>query len=551
VEGKQPVYFRLALGEADSNNPFFGYKTTAYYVFSLVYDTLFEYDEKHENINYKLLTSMDVSDDGLTYTLHVRDDIKWHDGQKLTANDVAFTLEMTPQYSYAFSYDTANIDPSSVTVVDENTVQFKVYEDANGFLEYLAGIPVVPEHIWGQYLRSDKPDSVYEVEATPENMVGTGLYKYYSADDTSCVLQLNKDYWGGTSAADVVVIEYKLADDSLLAALQSGELDGTQSVVASAVDTVKTDKNLSCINGLTFGFNGIGFNLHDRAQGSTENPTLLIRDVRQAIDYCVPRKYLVQMAYGGLGLPQVSFLNPNSKGYYDIASNYSGYRDSDAADSVDQAIALLEGAGFTYNASGQPYSAADKEAKAVRYNAAGENLQYRLFIESDNVSYDSIATLVQNKCAEAGIGIEISRYDQSTLWSYTDKWDYDMYIIEWNGYVDPDFACALFAWDNGKYCYINGNGYNDSGYSNTHYDDLYYKQRYTHDAQERMQTLEEMQKIVYDDVPYIVLGNYFYAQVINSSRWSGYKQLPAFSDYGLIFDTATFRYNLLHMTYKG
>ena len=546
----QPVYFRIALGESDSCNPFYGYKTSAYYVFSLVYDTLFEYDESHENINYKLLKSMDVSDDGLTYTLHVRDDIQWQDGEKLTADDVAFTLQMTPQYSYAFTYDTANINPDSVAVVDESTVQFQVYEDANGFLEYLSGIPVVPKHIWDQHLSSDNPDSVYEVEPTPENMVGTGLYKFYSADETSCVLQLNKNYWGGTSAADVVVLEYKLADDSLLAALQSGELDGAQSVTASAVDTVKADKNLDCVYGLTFGFEGIGFNLHDISAGATENPALLNRTVRQAIDYCVPRKYLSEMAYGGLGMPGSSFLNPNSIGYYDIAANYEGYRDGDAADNVDRAIALLEGAGFTLNAAGQPYGEADRTAQAVRYNADGQNLQFRLFIESDKVDDDSAASLIQKECAEAGIGIEISRYDQSTLWSYTDALDYDMYIIEWGGYVDADFACALFAWDDGKFDYA-GDGYNDSGYSNPQYDDLYYQQRYTHDPAERVRILEEMQKIIYDDVPYIILGDYYYAQVINSSRWSGYKQLPAFSDCGMIFDQTSFRYNLLHMTYHG
>ena len=106
---------------------------------------------------------------------------------------------------------------------------------------------------------------------------------------------------------------------------------------------------------------------------------------------------------------------------------YSGFRDSDADGNIASAVALLESAGFTLNASGQPYGDADVTAGTPRYNAAGQSLSFRIFVESDNVSYDSCATLIAAQCAKAGIQLNISRYDQSTLWSYTDARDYDMF----------------------------------------------------------------------------------------------------------------------------
>lgn len=545
----EPVYFRLGVGEADSYNPFFGYKTVAYYGFALVYDPLFNFEPDYETIDYRLATSYDVSADGLTYTFHLREGVKWTDGEPFTADDVAFTLTYTPKYSSAFSYDTSNIDTDSIKVVDEHTVQFNVFEDANGFLGYLAGVPIVPKHIWSQYLESDNPESVYDVKCTTDNMVGTGLYKYYSEDESSAVFQLNKDYWGDKGDADVVVLEYNIADDAALAALQSGELDGAQSVIPSAVDALKSDKSLDYCLGMSFGFFGIGMNLHTADEGSTANPALQVREVRQAIDWCTQRQYLMQMAYSGLGAANWSFLTPNDKYYYDM-HQYSGFRDSDADGNIASAVALLESAGFTLNASGQPYGDADVTAGTPRYNAAGQSLSFRIFVESDNVSYDSCATLIAAQCAKAGIQLNISRYDQSTLWSYTDARDYDMYLIEWAGYRDPDFCAALFAWDDGKFDYA-GSGYNDSGYANDHYDELYYKQRYAHDESERRAALDEMQQIVYDDCPYIILGSYYYIQAVNSSRWSGYARFPSDSEYGMMYDYNIFRYNLQHMKYVG
>lgn len=548
------VYFRMGLGESDSLNPWLGYNNTALYFFALLYDTLFCLDNTYEGLEYRLATSFDLSDDGLTYTLHLREGVKWHDGEDFNADDVVFSLKNIPPYSYAWGYDLANLDTESVTKIDDYTVQFSVYEYLNGFEEYMCFVAMLPEHIWGQYfVDEDTAATVYEVAATTENLIGTGLYKFYAEDETACTMTLNANYWGGTSDADVVVLQYNTSGDTVLAALQSGDLDGEDQIVDSAVDTMESDPNVDYRYVGSLGMDALCFNIHEG--GGTGNPLLMIKEVRQAIDYCTPRKYLMDMAFGGHGDTSESILSNVSNYWYDLSQD-ANYRDSNADDAVDNAIALLEAQGFTFNASGAEYSDADKAAGAPRYNAAGDGLIFRFYVESDAVTDDAAAVIIKGQCAKAGIQMDLSYYDQSTLWSVCETWDYDMYICEWGGYIDPDFHLAMFAWFDGGYAYSNedgsyGDGYNDSGYNNPEYDQLLLDQRTTRSDEERHEIVNKMQQIVYEDVPYIRLGNLTSVQAINSAKWANYITIPTTSEYGALFDSSILRVNLLTMEYIG
>jgi peptide/nickel transport system substrate-binding protein len=555
------VYFRFGFGDQpDSLNPYYGTHTVTYYVFSSIYDTLFTRDADY-NLANSLCTGYEtqVNDDGTcTYTMTVRDDVKWHDGEKFTANDVAFTLYSTYYWSYAHSYDVLFLDPDSIEVVNDTTLKFTVESDYPYITEYLSVCPIYPEHVWKQYFTDDAGNwlatddetafAAREAELTTENMVGTGPFKWYAADDTACTLVRNDGYWNGKSGIGALVYVYNVSEP--LTAVQNGELDTCMNMTASALDAIKSDPNFDYAHSMNYGFNCISFNLNAPDAGSSANQLIQIKEVRQAIDYCTPRDYILDMTYDGLGVAGDSLLSSNDSYYDNLRANYAGYRDSNAADSVERAIALLESAGFTYNASGAAYSDADKAAGAMRYNAAGEALSFRLYYDSNNMEDQDTCTIVQETCKKAGIELSVQGFDQATLWDYCDAYDYDMYIVEWGAYVDPSFSLSLFQWEDGYWAYA-ANGYNETGYANGEYDQLFNEQLYTKDDAQRRQLVNRMQEIVYEDCPMVILGYYYYLQPINSAKWQGYSQLPQGNEYGLMWDYTTMPYQLLHLQYIG
>src|SRR5688572_16211810 len=167
-----PVVVRVGwAGSPDTLNPGTAVLSEAYTVFALVYDTIYEYQLDG---TYKLdvAESGEVSDDGLTWTFKIRDGINFHDGQPMTANDVAFSVNLyknNEDYIYLNAY-TANFD--TIEATDEITVVITL-TDAVPNMDYLLSyLYIVPEHAWGE--NAEAPASV---EFENLEMIGTGPFK--------------------------------------------------------------------------------------------------------------------------------------------------------------------------------------------------------------------------------------------------------------------------------------------------------------------------------------------------------------------------------------
>ena len=132
--------------DPDNLNPFIGWASASFEVWSLNYDQLVGWDpEDFSSDDSGLATSWDVSPDGKTYTFHLRDGVKWQDGEPFTADDVAFTYNyIVKNDMYAFSIGTAGIEEARV--VDPLTVQIVCSEPKADLLRIW--IPILPRHIW-------------------------------------------------------------------------------------------------------------------------------------------------------------------------------------------------------------------------------------------------------------------------------------------------------------------------------------------------------------------------------------------------------------------
>lgn len=186
-------------------------------------------DNTHEPL---LAESWEISDDGCTYTLHLRDDVYFHNGDKMTAEDVAFTLNSTGHTS-AGAAQLANYD--NTEVIDDTTVAIHLTNPYGPFLNALCG----------RYaLIVDK--SLYEEigeDAYNEAPVGTGPYKFVSrVSGDRITLESNEEYWGG--APSIKHVNYMVMSDTntQMISLENGDVDVLINANVSSLTRLQTDK---------------------------------------------------------------------------------------------------------------------------------------------------------------------------------------------------------------------------------------------------------------------------------------------------------------------
>lgn len=156
-----------------------------------------------------LATDYSVSEDGLTWTFHIRDDVKFTDGEPLTASDVAFTFN-TALATPNSEADLSMLD--SVEAPDDTTVIFHMSKPYNAFLYTLAVFGIVPEHC-------------YDEATYGENPVGSGRYMLTQWDKgQQVVLEANPDYYGDEVQMKKVIVLF-MEEDAALAAVKAGQVD--------------------------------------------------------------------------------------------------------------------------------------------------------------------------------------------------------------------------------------------------------------------------------------------------------------------------------------
>ena len=175
----------------------------------LLFDGLMGHDE-HNKVVPALAEKYDLDEETNTYTFKLRKGVKWHDGNKLTAEDVKFTIDaiMDPdnESEIASNYE----DVEKIDVKDDRTISFKLKDPNVAFLEYMT-IGILPKHLLeGKNMQED------DYFKAP---IGTGPYKFVSWDEgQSIVLKKNEDYWNGEPNIDEII--FKIVPDDNAKALQ-------------------------------------------------------------------------------------------------------------------------------------------------------------------------------------------------------------------------------------------------------------------------------------------------------------------------------------------
>jgi len=481
-------------GYPDSLNPGNGVLSEAYTIYELVYDTPLAVNAAGEYVP-ELATewTVDEGEDVTTYTLTIRDDATFHDGDDLTAEDVAFTMQLykdTEDFPFLPSYVTPF---DTIEATDETTVTLTTAAPIANFEASMAFIYVLPMHIW---------ESVEDaVEFGNDEMIGSGPFMLSEASQGEFVqLAAYADHWGAPPNVDEVIFQSYEADDARVTALTTGQIDAMLDVPETAIPSLQNEENITVhIADVAAGgsLTDIFFNIVEDENCPPEDgvcsghPALRDVAVRQALAHATDKEQLVTIATSGTGSPGLSLVPPGLGEFY--ASEVEDY-----AFDIDAANALLDEAGYE-----------DSDGDGVREclpDQDCETLTFRLNYPSDATTGAAESEVVQATWEQIGVVVNIQVLDPDALTAVCcPGFDFDVMMWGWGSDPDPAFLLGV------ALCSEIPSGFSETGYCNPAYDELYDAQAIETDRAARVEMIHEMQQILMDDVPYII--PYYYPSI--------------------------------------
>ncbi|WII39995.1 ABC transporter substrate-binding protein [Paenibacillus thiaminolyticus] len=447
---------------------------------SFLFDTLTWKDDT--GIIPWLAASWKVSEDGLRYTFTLERDVKWHDGTALSAEDVVFTFEYLKMHPFPWTGDLSQI--KSVTSPGDGTVEFQLNNKYAPFLTDLVGImPIIPKHVWEKV--SD-PIAYRD----PSALVGTGPFtlKQYDEKSGQYWFTANESYFkGSVNVKDVAYIDVK----NKVLSLQKNEINAASTLSYQEAEQLQKEGFQMMKSEPTGSAVRIVFNLN--------HPQLQDKRLRQALAYALDRADMASKIAGGTPIPgNGGIIPPDSPWYNDKVKTYEY--------NTAKAEQMLDKLGYR------------KDENGVR-----QDLKLSLIVSSTSKE----AQMMKEMLKKVGIELNIQQVDGATFTSAMGENKYDMALTGHIGLSgDPDF---LRLWFLGKAS--NSFAARGSSFDHPQFQQLAEEQLQELDSAARKQIVGEMQLILSEELPTLVLYHrpfYFLYKEAEFDRW--------FNTYGGIAD---------------
>lgn len=503
------VTFTVGLtNQVDSFNPFLGIEAESFEMWALTYDYLIGYSMEDMSPVPALATEWSTSEDGLEWTFEIREGVTWSDGEPLTADDVAYTLNRVLTGEVESATWAAYLDGVEEIAAPDATTLTLTLSEPNATLP-LIPVPIVPEHIWQDISAEDVASYAAEPSSdTP--IVGSGPFRFVEGQAGGSLYRFEKnpDYWQGAPHIDEVVFRVYQSEDPAVQALLTGEIDFVDGLSALQVESLQGRDNVMATNGDAPGFDEIAFNTGAVDPETEEpigdgNPALQDQAFRHALGYAVDRQLIIDRVYQGAGQPGISIIPPA----------YSTFLWEPAPDEaytfdLERAGELLDEAGYTVGADG------------LRTMPDGEPIgSLRLFARSDSKTSLDTLNYFQEWLGELGIESTVTSVDSSNLTDIILEGNFD--VFQWGWYVEPDPHSML------SYLTCDQRGdWSDAWFCSAEYDALYEQQRVELDEAARVDLIKQMQQILYEEAPYIVTAYSANGQAVRSDRFTCFTAQP-------------------------
>jgi peptide/nickel transport system substrate-binding protein len=449
-----------------------------------------------------------ISSNGKQYTFFLREDVYWHDGELLTADDIIYTFETIQELKDEDSFSKA-FEDVEFGKIDDFTVTFNLPQKNSTFMENLC-IGIVPQHLLQDIRNVDLRSSVYN-----QYPIGTGPFQISLNTQEQVVLNRNVNYFKGSPKLEKIKYTLYQDEDTLINDLKQFKYHTFTNPSPNGLEKM-SDYQVYTTKSFTIHLRDklIFFNLRK------EESVLAKEKVRQAVSMATDRNSLIEtLGTGG----EVAF-GPISK--YSWAFN----------DSIERYNFDLNQANQTLNDAGWKFSG-EAENRSTYRKKNGNDLSIKLTLLDTPIN-NLIAQELKQQWQLAGINVIIDTQDYEKIASETiSRRDFEALLFQVENTPDPDkynFWHSL----NSEYP-----GLNLSGYSYNRVDILLERARRETDRDKRKQDYDLMQKYVMQDMPAIYLYHPTYEFIAHKTI----KGIVDFENVSLPHQ----RYNNVHKWYIG
>lgn len=460
----------------------------AQFVFAKLYNLDREGNVKAED--WSLAAELpEISEDGLTYTVKLKDTPKWSDGQPITADDVIYTIETGKNPETGSPLISQYDKVKTVEKIDDHTVKFTLTQIYAPFL-YALVQEIVPAHILKDVKPTEIQTNAYGTD--PAKTVTSGPWKWTAwKQGESHTLDADPNYWG-TVKPHIAQIVYKIYADqnTEVQAIMKGDTDHISAIPVTQVEAVKADGDIDIIQKPGAQYEYVMFNFDGK--NFPDNYGLFAgQKTRQAIAHALNRQGMVDNILKGVGaLMNAPFLPDTWADPGDAAVNYDY--------NAETAKKLLAEDGWV---------ADPKDGILVK---DGHRFSFELQYNAGNSRREQVAAVIQQNLKDVGIEVTPKAIDFAAwIDQNVTPGKFQALLLAWSlNTPDPD-AESIFSSK-----YFPPAGQNSGWYKNEKLDQLWVDGYSTVDQDKRKEIYKEVGKEISTDLPYVFL--YQYGQAIGT-----------------------------------
>ena len=469
------------------------------------FEGLLKFD-KNNDVVPGLAESYEVSDDGITWTFHLRDGLKWSDGSDLCADDFVYSWKrvVDPMTAAPYGYDLmnyvkgfeeaseGNLDALAVSAPDKNTFVVELKSPCVYFDKICAFAVMVPV----QQATIEANGESWSVN--PDTYVTDGPYYMTEyTDGLQIVFEKNPYYWDAANITFDTIVWHLIEDaNAAYSAYQNNEIDMIKDVPTEEIPSLEGSSEfyIEPIMGTYY----VTFNTK---KAPFDDPK-----VREALSLAIDRKYVAETIMQGIYSPATNFVGP-------------GVSDEKSGSSFEDVTKEKYGDHFDI----ENYDADIEKAKALLAEAGypnGEGFPEFNYLTNDSGYHKPVAEYLQSAWADLGLNMNVNIQEWKTVTADRRAGNFDVarngWIYDWD---DPSNMINLLE---------TGNGNNDGKYSNPDFDKAVDDARNTTDLAEHYDLLHQAEQILLDDAAMAPVAYYndFWLQKDNlKNTWhspSGY-----------------------------